>query len=265
MIPDNRPPAPPPPTRLRVPLAKPFWTFVFLGINAIIFLGMTVDGGSENSDTLIRWQANFAPLVMEGEYWRLFTANFLHIGIAHILFNSYALYSLGAQAESLYGPRRFVVLYLLSGISGAVFSFAFTHGLSAGASTSLFGLFGALVAYFYKHRKDLGALGQQQLISLGLTLLINVLFGLTNPRIDNWGHAGGFIGGIILGWFFCPVYERVNPFAHAFEPVLPASRKPELSNGELMDTNSLLKQNVVVVAFTAGLIALTAVATTMLR
>jgi rhomboid protease GluP len=246
-------------------MARPFWVYVFLAINAIVFAGMTIDGGSESGDTLVRWQANYAPLVIEGEYWRLFTANFLHIGIAHILFNSYALYSLGAQTEALYGPRRFVTMYLLSGISGAVFSFAFTHGLSAGASTSLFGLFGALVVYFYKHRKDLGAVGQQQLINLGLTLAVNVLFGLTNPRIDNWGHAGGFVGGAVLGWFLCPVYERVNPFAHAFETVLPARRKPELSNGELMDTNSLLKQSVIVVAFAAGLAALTAVATTVLR
>ena len=265
MIPDNRPPAPPPPVRLRLPLAKPMWTYVFLVINAIIFVAMTIDGGSENGDTLVRWQANYAPLVIAGEYWRLFTANFLHIGIAHILFNSYALYSLGAQAEALYGPRRFVVTYLLTGISGAVFSFAFTHGLSAGASTSLFGMFGALVVYFYKHRKDLGAAGQQQLVSLGVTLALNVMLSLTNPRIDNWGHVGGFVGGVILAWFLCPVYERVNPFAHAFEPVLPASRKPELSNGEIMDTNSLAKQSFIVVVFAVGLIALTAVATVALR
>ena len=180
-----------------------------------MFVGLTVTGGSENSTNLIRWGANFAPLVHAGEYWRLITANFLHIGIIHIAFNSYALYALGAQAEALYGPRRYIAIYLLTGISGAIFSYMFTQGLSAGASTSLFGLFGALVVFFYKQRKVLGAMGQQQLVSLAITLGANVLLSLTNPRIDNWGHVGGFLGGLILAWFLCPTYDRVNPFAQA--------------------------------------------------
>jgi len=268
MLPDDRTPRPPnlppQPQPNRLPLARPRWTYIFLAINLIVFVGLTITGGSENSTNLIRWGANFAPLVHAGEYWRLITANFLHIGIIHIAFNSYALYALGAQAESLYGPRRYIAIYLLSGISGAIFSYMFTQGLSAGASTSLFGLFGALVVFFYKQRKVLGAMGQQQLVSLAITLAANVLLSVTNPRIDNWGHVGGFIGGLVLAWFLCPTYDRVNPFAHAFEPV-KSSQPPELNNGEIMDTNSLYKQRFVVIGFALGLVVLTAAATLMQR
>lgn len=258
-----------------VPTAKPRWTYVFIAINAIIFVAMVlvgaVQGGlgmavfmgrPEASGILIDFGANFAPLVASGEFWRLFTANFIHIGIVHLLFNLYALYALGQQAEALYGHPRFITIYLLSGISGAVFSYVFTRGLSAGASTSLFGLFGALVVYFYKHREWLGSVGRQQLINLGVILFINVLIGVApGSSIDNWGHAGGFFGGVILAWFLCPRYEPVDPFRRAFEPAASQERRPELSNGVVMDANSLGRQAFPVALFAAGLVVLTLVAT----
>jgi rhomboid protease GluP len=258
-----------------IPLARPRWTYIFIAINVIVFVAMMVDGflqgglgiavltgGRGISSILIDFGANFAPLVARGQFWRLFTANFIHIGILHLLFNMYALFQLGIQVEATYGPRRFVAIYLLSGVSGAVFSYMFTNGLSAGASTSIFGLFGALVVYFYKHRELFGRMGQQQLVNLGVILLINVIYGLSpGASVDNWGHAGGFIGGVILAWFMCPRYEPVNSFARAFEPALPANRKPELSNGVVMDANSFSQQLFVVAAFIVGLIVLTLAAT----
>lgn len=238
------------------------WTYVFIAVDILIFLLMTLSGGTQNSRNLIRFGANYAPLVASGEYWRLFTANFIHIGIAHLLFNMFALFQLGAQVEAVYGRPRFLAIYLLSGLSGAIFSYMLTQGLSAGASTSLFGLFGALVVYFYKHRELFGRMGQQQLVSLGVVLLINVIIGLSpGSNVDNWGHLGGFIGGLVLAWFLCPSYAPVDPMSRAFEPVVSQSRKPELSNGYLMDTNSLVKQTFPVALFVVGLIALTFVAT----
>ncbi len=219
-------------------------------------------GGRGVSPILIDFGANFAPLVAQGQFWRLFTANFIHIGIVHLLFNMYALLQLGTQVESVYGRQRFIAIYLLSGVSGAVFSYMFTRGLSAGASTSIFGLFGALVVYFYKHRELFGRVGQQQLVNLGVILLINVIYGLSpGASVDNWGHAGGFIGGAILAWFMCPRYVPVDPFAQAFEPAAPQHRKPELSNGVVMDANALSQQLFVVALFIAGLIALTLLTT----
>jgi rhomboid protease GluP len=258
----QQPPSQPvrPSWRVRLPLSRPFLAYAFLGINLVIFVVMEVMGGSENARNLIRFGANYAPLVSGGDYWRLFTANFLHIGVLHLLVNSYALYVLGREVETVYGPTRFAVIYLLSGISGAIFSYMLTQGLSAGASTSLFGLFGALAVYFYKQRQLLGDLGRQRLMNLGLTLVINVIIGLSpGSSIDNWGHVGGAIGGAILAWFLCPTYALANPV------VTPVSQSTldnqiELSPGQLTDTNSLRKQGFAVGLFGLGLIALTVVA-----
>ncbi|MDW8394822.1 MAG: rhomboid family intramembrane serine protease [Anaerolineae bacterium] len=245
-----------------IPTARPRYVWVFLVINVILFAAMTLVGGSENPRVLILFGANFAPLVASGEYWRLVTANFLHIGLLHIAFNTYALYALGRQVESLYGHPRFVTIYLLSGVSGAALSFMLTQGLSAGASTSLFGLFGALVVYFYRHRRMYGEFGRQQLISLGIVLLINVVLGLTpGSRIDNWGHAGGFIGGAALAWFLCPQYVRADPFVEVFRSVVRP--RYELSNGYIADANSLGKQILPTAAFIVGLVALIALATAL--
>lgn len=276
MPPTPNPNSEPQRIRVRLPLAHPRWVYIFLIINVVLFVAMLAaslfQSGSVqevfqrlgvalsgDSAMLIRFGANYAPAIDQHEYWRLLTANFLHVGLVHLLFNMYALYGLGMQVESIYGPRRFVAIYILTGISGAVFSYLFTHGLSAGASTSLFGLFGALVVFFYRQRKVLGSVGQQQLISLGVTLAINVFLGLSpGSRIDNWGHAGGFIGGLILAWFLCPHYEKTNPFLHAFQPVLKAHHRPELSNEDLTDTNTLAANSFVMGVFVAGLIVLTA-------
>jgi membrane associated rhomboid family serine protease len=246
--------------RARLPLVRPRWVFVFLAINIILFVAMEVAGGSQRGAVLIAFGANFAPKVLQGEYWRLLTANFLHIGVLHLVVNSYALYILGQEVEAVFGHQRFIALYLLTGISGSVLSFMITHGLSAGASTSLFGLFGALVVFFYKQRALLGDFGRQRLISLGFTLVINIFISLS-PGIDMWGHVGGFLGGLILAWFLCPQYALINPFDNAFSPATALNRpRPELSNGEVMDTNSLAKQSFPVGLFALGLVALTLIA-----
>ena len=259
--PAPRPPQPPvrTPVRTPVPIVRPLWTYVFLAINVFIFVATTVTGG--NRSDIMAAGANIATAVEAGEYWRLFTANFLHASVLHIAFNAYALYALGSQVESLYGHPRFVTLYLLTGLSGAVFSYLFTHGTSVGASTSVFGLFGALVVYFYKNRQLFGQAGRQQLISLGVTLAVNVMLGLSpGSGIDNWGHVGGFIGGLALAWFFCPTYAPADPIVNVFGSVVPQQRKPELANAYMVDTNSLPQQVLPVTVFAIALVALTALA-----
>ncbi|MCS7087668.1 MAG: rhomboid family intramembrane serine protease [Thermoflexales bacterium] len=240
-----------------LPTVKPRYTWAFLVANLVVFAVLTLAGGSENPVVLIGFGANFAPLVSAGEYWRLITANFIHIGVVHLLVNSYALYVVGQQVEALYGHARFVILYLLTGFSGAVASYLLTQGLSAGASTSLFGIFGALGVYFYRYRDLFGELSRQQLIQMGFTLLINIVLGfLPGSRIDNWGHLGGLIGGVVLGWFLCPRYRRTDPFLAAFQPAL--RQRAELANDYFTDANSLWRQLPAVLAFIAALVGLLA-------
>ena len=197
----------PQPAALRLPLYRPRMTYVMIGILIAVFVIETLAGGSENPQVLVNLGANYAPYVTGGDYWRLFTANFLHIGLLHIAFNLYALYIVGMEVEMFYGPWRFLVIYLLTGISGAIASYAFTYGLSAGASTAIFGLIGTLVAFFTRNRAVFGEMSRSRLTNLIVVIAINVVYGLSVPYIDMWGHAGGFVGGFILGWLLCPFYQ----------------------------------------------------------
>ena len=178
-----------------------------MGILIVVFVIETLAGGSDNQQVLVNLGANYAPYVTGGDYWRLFTANFLHIGVLHIAFNLYALYIVGTEVEVFYGPWRFLVIYLLSGVSGAIASYAFTYGLSAGASTAVFGLIGTLVAFFTRNRAVFGEMSRRRLTNLIVVIAINLFYGLSVSFIDIWGHIGGFIGGFNLGWLLCPFYQ----------------------------------------------------------
>jgi rhomboid protease GluP len=196
-----------PPVQLRLPLTHPRVVYALMVIIGLVFAVEELAGGSQNSRVLINLGANYAPRVSAGEYWRLFTANFLHIGVLHVALNGYALYVLGQEAEAIYGSARFLVIFLLAGLAGAIASFALTYSLSAGASTGIFGLIGTLIAFFVRNRQVFGPLGRTRLNNLLLVAAINVIYGLSVPAIDNWGHAGGLAGGLLLGWLLCPFYQ----------------------------------------------------------
>ena len=243
-----------------MPTEKPLWTYILIAANIVVYLALEATGGSENANNLVRFGANYAPLVTQGQYWRLLTANFLHIGVLHILFNMYALYILGRETEPVFGRSRFIVIYLLSGISGSIFSYMLTQGLSAGASTSLFGLFGALAVFFYKQRQMLGDMGRQRLINLGVILAINIIIDLSpGSRIDIWGHAGGLLGGVLLAWVLCPVYALSSSMMNTISTVTGADAA-SLPAVMLVDTNSLKKQALNVGLFGLGLVVLTMIA-----
>ena len=203
---NNFEPTPPRPVRLTLPLTRPLLVWVLLGSNILMFVVETLLGGSESQATLVTLGAKVNALIVMGQYWRLITPMFLHIGLAHIAFNSYALYVLGPEVEAIYGHARFLVIYLLAGIAGNVMSFAFTPALSAGASTAIFGLIGTQLAFFYRQRKVFGAFGQRRLLNIVVIIVINLLFSLSGA-VDIFGHLGGFIGGLVLGWMLCPAYE----------------------------------------------------------
>ncbi|MBA2873476.1 rhomboid family intramembrane serine protease [Thermaerobacillus caldiproteolyticus] len=173
---------------------RPIFTYAFIALQVFMFLLLEWKGGSTNPAVLIEYGAKFNPLIQEGEWWRFFTPIFLHIGFLHLFMNTFALYYLGTMVERLYGSWRFFVIYLTAGFFGTLGSFLFTSSLSAGASGAIFGLFGALL-YFgtvYRHL-FLQTIGMN-VISL---IVINLIFGLVIPGIDNAGHIGGLIGGFL--------------------------------------------------------------------
>ncbi|HZG72151.1 MAG TPA: rhomboid family intramembrane serine protease, partial [Chondromyces sp.] len=173
---------------------KPFFTYIFIAIQVIMFVLLELRGGSTNSETLIRFGAKFNPLILEGEWWRLFTPIFLHIGFLHLAMNTLALYYLGTSVERIYGRVRFFFIYIFSGFTGAAASFVMTPNLSAGASGAIFGCFGALLYFgFVNPKLFFRTMGMNVLV----VIAFNLIFGFTVPGIDNAGHIGGLIGGFL--------------------------------------------------------------------
>lgn len=115
-----------------------------------MFFLMEVNGGSTNNQTLIKWGAKVNYLIANGEWWRLITPIFLHIGFLHLVMNSIALYYIGPLIEKIFGNSRFFIIYLFAGFSGVFASYLLSPSLSAGASGAIFGCFGALLYFAWQ-------------------------------------------------------------------------------------------------------------------
>src|SRR5690625_6084003 len=119
----------------------------------MMFFILEINGGSTDVETLIQFGAKYNPAMIDGEWWRLISSMFLHIGFFHLAMNMLALYYLGVAVERIYGSRRFLMIYFLAGIAGSLTSFAFSINVSAGASGAIFGLFGAMLFFGIIHKK----------------------------------------------------------------------------------------------------------------
>ena len=133
---------------------------------------------------------------LEGRWWTLLTAIYLHGGVLHILFNVLWIRQLGPEVEKLYGPARLVVIFTVSGAAGFVVSNSIGVPFTIGASGAIFGLLGAIVAF---GRKRGGVFGQMVLRQYGQWALVLFVFGFFMPGVNNWAHAGGFAGGFASG------------------------------------------------------------------
>jgi rhomboid protease GluP len=172
-------------------------TYALILLNVLVFALMYILGrGSTDLQTLADFGANNAELVKLGQYYRLFTAMFLHIGIVHLFFNMYALYIIGPQLESFYGKAKFLTIYIVSGIIGNLFANIFEiNTLGAGASGAIFGLFGSLLYFGYHYRVYLGSVIRTQILPV---IILNLLIGFTTSSISSSAHIGGLIGGILI-------------------------------------------------------------------
>jgi rhomboid protease GluP len=172
--------------------------------NVAVFVVMVLAGVSLTGPTsrdLVNWGADFGPLTLNGQWWRVVACMFLHIGIIHIAFNMYALYGIGELLERLLGKFGFAVLYLLSGVGGSLASLYWNpHVVSAGASGAIFGLYGGLIAFLLVHRHVIPAAALKPLASsAGGFVLFNMVFGAAVPGIDMSAHIGGLAAGVIVG------------------------------------------------------------------
>ena len=170
---------------------KPVVTYILIVLNIMMFLFLALHGEyfyslCDNRDA-----------VLSGQYYRMITSMFVHADIVHILFNMYALYVLGPQVEKYYGRLKFILIYLVSGLLGSVFSLVFMNSntFSMGASGAIFGLLGSIAYFTYYYRATLQSLLRSQIVPV---ILINLALGFFISGIDIMGHIGGLIGGILM-------------------------------------------------------------------
>ena len=188
---------------------KSIITYVLMGICILMFI---VSNFGTDTLTLIKYGANVSSLVKSGEVFRLISYMFLHAGIFHLFFNMYSLYIVGPRVEDFYGKWKFLLIYMISGISGGLLSVAMNNdSVSVGASGAIFGLFGALLYFGYNYRGYIGSIIRSQILPI---VIYNLFIGFFISGIDMWGHIGGLVGGIITSYVFGTIENKKYRFSN---------------------------------------------------
>jgi len=208
----------PPPSAVRRRTSTPA-TYTLLGLNIAVYLWMILHGVSPSSptpDDLVRFGANATDLVLAGQWYRLLTATFVHVGIVHLATNMWCLYNLGLLGEPLLGKWGLIATYLVTGIAGNLLSLAVNVilfvvtrtpdiSVGAGASGAVFGIAGILIVLLSNHKlpiptSELQRLRRSVIQFAGLNLVIGLgTIFVPLVRIDNMAHIGGFVTGLALG------------------------------------------------------------------
>ena len=187
-----------------------FVTPILLDINVLIFILMAMSGVNilqPTSESLLNWGANFKPMTLDGEWWRLIANCFLHIGIFHLLMNMYALLYIGVLLEPHLGRTRFILAYLLTGITASIASLWWNDlTISAGASGAIFGMYGVFLAMLTTNLIEKTA-RKALLMSIVIFVGYNLVNGV-KEGIDNAAHIGGLIGGLVIGYAFIPSLRK---------------------------------------------------------
>lgn len=199
-----------------IPRKDFYVTPILIYMNSIVFILMVISGVHvmlPTSESLLLWGANFRPETLDGQWWRLLSSCFIHIGIIHLLMNLYALFYIGVLLEPHLGKLRFSIAYLLAGIAASATSLFWNDfTVSAGASGAIFGMYGVFLAMLTTNLIEKSA-RKTLLVSITVFVGFNILSG-ARGGIDNAAHIGGLLSGVLIGY--------------AFYPSLKNSRKPKL-------------------------------------
>lgn len=209
----------------------PYVTYGVIGVTLVVSL---VTLQVEDSGLMeLLWLDKAA--LAAGEWWRLVTPVLVHAGLLHLLFNMYALWLFGPIVEQMYGPWRFMLIYLLTAAAGSVASYLFTGPApSVGASGAIFGLMGVLLAAGRAHRPVMDRRARMIMGQVGVIIVINLLLGfglMGGISIDNAAHVGGLVAGLWLGFVMPPV--RVETLASYWRVARTPGQAPEpLASGD---------------------------------
>ena len=202
-------------------------TYALIGINVMVWIILEFFGGSTDTKTLVELGAlTSLHLKLEGEYWRLLTSMFLHIGVIHLLVNCLSLFIIGSMTERIFGSFPMLLIYVMSGFCGGSVSYAMLgpFSVAAGASGAVFGCLGSVGTYFLLRKNIMGEVGRQSFNAVLMLAGINFIFGIIVPSVDNWAHIGGFIGGTLIGFGLVPkmtdtfIKSHLNPMEKWLTP-----------------------------------------------
>lgn len=194
-----------------------FITPAIIIINLIIFAAMLVSGVSPinpKNEQLLKWGADYGPVTLNGQWWRMLSCAFIHIGALHLALNMWCLWSLGRLAERMFGNRTFLAIYLFSGLGGSIASVWWNPTVvSAGASGAVFGVAGGIIAFWLLGKSSIPrAVVKQNLGSVLAFTFYNLFYGFFKSGIDNAGHLGGLVTGLALGALLQqPLSRTENP------------------------------------------------------
>lgn len=163
-------------------------TYVLIVLNILLYL-LEVSGIINPLDF-----ATSGSAIRNNRFWVLITSAFMHADIIHLACNMYSLYIIGTQVETVLGKLKYLIVYFISAIVCALLSGLLTNGASIGASGAIFGLLGALLYFGYHYRLYLGNVMTSQILPV---ILLNLFIGFVIPGVDNFGHIGGLVGGIL--------------------------------------------------------------------
>ncbi|MBO6198940.1 MAG: rhomboid family intramembrane serine protease, partial [Psychrobacter sp.] len=196
----------------------PVTTLLLISFIGLFFMQVLsgVDANNPSTEALLKWGANALPYTMDNEPWRLASSAFLHIGLMHLLFNGFAMYFFGQIAEPMFGSAKFLALFLLAAIGGNLLNNHITWqgildgtgqpGISAGASGGIMGIGAALlIAALFKISVNGMVLNLKSLI---IIMGINLVYGFAVPGIDNAGHIGGAVTGLVIALAFAIAYRQ---------------------------------------------------------
>ena len=176
------------------------------GIDALLSGGSILSGGLFGSVGPVgEGQLLNGIMVASGEWWRILTSTFVHLGLIHLGFNMYVLYLYGPVVERMYGSLEYALIYLLCGAGGSVLTILWDPTqFAAGASGAIFGIIGLLFAVSRRHHAVLGREARSMMAGIGSYLVFLLIFTFVMPRISWTGHLGGLVVGFVLGWLLPP-------------------------------------------------------------